>query len=484
MLKIGDCKKLFKSKHQDGNPAIRLLNADNAYFIIAFLYQEFKENAILSVLNQTLISKLSYFLQENAIENESSLILFEDFESRAKRYLEEWTKNSWITKYPDNQGGHLHSLTLYTEKVFQFIESLERKEFVGTESRFQDIIKKLAEIIEKSNENPKERIAELENKKREIDTQIREILLNEKVATFSDTEIKERYFDVNRISRELLADFNEVKENFKDIRKQIYEKHAKADTTKGNILAFTIDSLEEMKEKDQAKSFYAFWDFLTHDSGNNQLRKLVEEVFELMKQRGIDTNDKFLPKIKTHLFHAAEDVDSYLRLIIEKLNRTLSEKNLQEHKKAFQIIAAIRERALQIVDTPPNDFEIEIEGKPNIDLPMQKQISESEHENLQLTKPITTNELEEMNFERLYAGFAINKEKLEANISTLLKEKPIVTLQEVIVQFPINQGLAELMTYFSIASTNKKYLIKNDEFDYIHTNQHTRYKTPKIIFCA
>lgn len=483
MLSLSDYKRLFKSKNQDGNPAIRLLNADNAYFIIAFLYQEFKENALLSLSNQYILSKLSYFLQDNGIEQDMPTEMFDDFENRAKRYIEAWTKNSWITKYPDNQGGHLHSLTLYTEKVFQFIDSLERKEFVGTESRFQDIINKLSEIIEKSNEDPQERIAELENKKREIDAQIDQIRLNGKVATFSDTEIKERFYDVNRISRELLADFNEVKENFKDIRKQIYEKHAKADTSKGKILGFTIDALEEMREKDQAKSFYAFWDFLILDSGDNKLRKLVEEVFGLLKQRGIDLNDKFMPKIKTHLFGAAEDVDIYLRLIIEKLNRTLSEKNLQEHKKAFQIIAAIRERALQIVDNPPLDFEIEIEGRPDIDLPMQKQISDTEQESMQFTKPIIADEEEaEISFANLYSG--INKEKLETNITTLLLNKSVVTLAEVVYDFPIQQGLAELMTYFSIATISKKHIIKNDEFDYIYTSEDTRYKTPKIIFCA
>ena len=47
-------------------------------------------------------------------------------------------------------------LTQHTERVFQMLDILKDRKFVGTESKFKDIFHKLKELIDNNTEDPKE----------------------------------------------------------------------------------------------------------------------------------------------------------------------------------------------------------------------------------------------------------------------------------------------------------------------------------------
>jgi hypothetical protein len=56
----------------------------------------------------------------------------------------------------------------------------------------------------------------------------------------------------------------------------------------------------------------------------------------------------------------------------------------------------------------------------------------------------------------------MNRQELELNIANLLKDKSEISLAEVIETYPIQNGLAEVITYFSIAATSKKHIINEN----------------------
>ena len=66
-------------------------------------------------------------------------------------------------------------LTPETEKVFQWLEDIDKKEFIGTESRFLRIFQELQDIINKSTEDPKERLNQLQKQKENIEAEIEKI---------------------------------------------------------------------------------------------------------------------------------------------------------------------------------------------------------------------------------------------------------------------------------------------------------------------
>jgi hypothetical protein len=53
----------------------------------------------------------------------------------------------------------------------------------------------------------------------------------------------------------------------------------------------------------------------------------------------------------------------------------------------------------------------------------------------------------------------VDKERIETNVWTLLQRKDQVSLSEIIDTFPLEQGLAELITYLSVASSDEGAVI-------------------------
>ena len=444
---------------------IKLLRAKNAPLILSFLQREFKATNRLVIANYELVNKLADYLEAlNYLEEDDP---YENVLQRAKQTIDDWCneENRYLRKFPDETGESVHELTSDTEKVFQWIEALDKKEFIGTESRFLDIFAKLRELIEHSSADPEKRMAVLEKKKKEIEDQIRQIKTSGKVDSYSNTQIKERFFEINKLGRELISDFKEVEENFKEITRNIYEKQAQQEMTKGAILGYTLDATDELRESDQGKSFQAFWLFLMADNKQDELNALIDNVFKILEERRIAQPEPFLSRIKIYLHAAGQKVITSNHRLTEKLSRILAEKYQQERQKTLELIGDIRRLALQRIDNPPHQEPfIEIEGAPAIRMVMDRPLGEPPQLASFANQPRTLGgqELSRADLEKLFNQLAIDREVLLQNIEGLLSDHAQVTLAEIVRHHPITKGLAELITYVAIASDSPRHLINYD----------------------
>jgi hypothetical protein len=470
------------------SPSVRLLRAKNAPLILSFLYQEFKETNRITISNYELVQKLADYLEFLRLSgNQTDEI--EDFKARAKQYVESWCADdqNYLRKYTDQKGLDVHELTPYTEKVIQWLQDLEQKQFVGTESMFLDIFHKVKELIENSMEDPEHKLAVLEKKKAEIEVQIREIEMSGFVRTFNDTQIKERFYEINRSAKELLADFRQVEQNFRNLVRKIYEKHAEKENKKGEILGYVLDESDALQKSDQGRSFYTFWQVLMDRSGREELDRTVEDVYGVLERRKIDTSDTFLSHMKFYLLDAGKKVIDSNHLLVEKLNRILAGQSTLERKRAIELIGAIKRYAIKVIDEPPHaDHFLEIDGSPRIQLTMERPLGEEPQEAEFYHHPteIGSDEFDNADFQRLLSQFEINKEILLNRIATHLNDKGQVTLCAILEEHPLENGLAELLTYFSIASQSTKHLINDQQHDLIRLQQDPIkvIQIPQIIF--
>lgn len=472
------------------NTSVRLMRAQNAALLLSFLSKEFKEPNRLSISNNELIHKLSDYLAyldyiEEGQENDEH---HEDSEHRAKRYLEIWTDHGYLRKYPDETGEHMHELTPDTEKVFQWIDSMNKKDFVGTESRFKDIFRKLRDLVDNSTSDPQARIRELERQKLIIENEIREIKIKQFVPTYDDTQIKERFYELNRAAKDLLADFKEVEQNFKDIIRNIYEKQSDKNYNKGTIIGYALDSLDELKDMDQGKSFYNFWHFLVNDKSQDELRGLIDNVYDLIDDRNIQLeDDRFLKRIKMMLYQAGKKVIESNKQLSSKLSKVLSERNLAEGRKTMELIADIRAVALKVVSKPPkvDDFTI-IDGDIEIGNLMSRSLTEEPSEDFQPAIPTDGDALDltSLKFNSLFSQFAVNHTELQENIDNFLKKKKQVSLVEILEEKPISKGLSELLTYLNIASKSTKHIISDQSHLLIEIQKQPKrmIKVPQVIY--
>ena len=170
--------------------SLRLFRSRNFPLIISFLYREYKEQEEISIPYQYLVQRLADYLEEiEYVEEDEELqsdILIQDFDDKAKLYIDRWIDSHYLRNVMDDTRKEpIVFLSKHIEKAFQFLEILKDREFVGAESKFKDIFNKLRDIIENANPDKEKRLTELEKRKQAIDEEIRRIKIDGYVSTLS-----------------------------------------------------------------------------------------------------------------------------------------------------------------------------------------------------------------------------------------------------------------------------------------------------------
>jgi len=466
----------------EDNPAIKILRSRNPALILGFLYQSFKKNHTLIITNENLIINLAAYLEENDPTEEPDTL------ERSRLLIEEWCNDHcrYLRKYPDAQGTVVHELTTHTEKVLRWIESLQPREYIGTESRFSDILRRLEELVARTTEDPKQKIEDLKRKKLEIEEEIQSIENSGTVETLAGWQIQERIEDISNSARDLLADFKEVELNFKKIVEHIYEEEIEKNPNRGEILGYTLDANNQLKESPQGKSFNAFMRFLIMDAGENKIKGLMDKVTLLLKERSLSYQDNFLKKLKYHLYQAGQRIVESNHMLADKLNRVLTESSLLQRQRIKELIREIKKIVFSIKDrTPDDEAFMEIEGDPEIHMDLERPLVWPQIDELPEEIVEAENLLLPGNFTALFDQFFVDKKRLQMNIRQMLGEKHEVSLEEILARFPIQEGLAEIIYYYDLASTTKKASILADKHFFIvyaYRNITKKFKAPEVIF--
>ncbi|MEG0948724.1 MAG: DUF3375 domain-containing protein [Bacteroidales bacterium] len=471
------------------SPSLKFLRSRNAALMISFFDEQFKAKNEVALPYDYLIKELAFLIEQTHYidEEDEAQPQTLDAMAKAKRYLEYWTEENWLRNYIDESTKKVFNvLTKHTERVFQMLESLRDREFVGTESKFRDIFFKLEDIVSNSIVDPEARIAELERQKDTIQKEIDKIRKEGVVKTYENFQIKSRMDDVFRLTNELVGDFKEVEENFREITKNIYERQALQTYTKGNLLGYAFDSVDKLKESDQGKSFYSFWHFLMNESDQSNLRDLIEKSISAMEDRGLSTNDKYLRRIKTLLHSAGQKVLESNDQLGEKLSRVIAEKNSNENKKSRETIQEIRLMALQLSDTElPEDCGITLELEAQIFLPLERKLAEGQIINEYDIQPQVAQQTADLKaLTRLFNPNLIDRKKLAKNVKSLLADRPEVTLREVLENYPLEKGLSELVAYITLNDHTQKVRVNEKVTEPLRfDDENNKYlEAPQIIY--
>lgn len=468
------------------SPAIRLLRSRNCDFILSFFYQVFKLENIFFISEKTIIYKLEAYLNHISFFQEKDPV--EDKEERAKQYIKNWTDYNYLNNYQDENGDVIYELTSYTEKVLNWLLDLEKREFIGTESRFKDIVNRLRELMIFSDEDREKRLNELKKQKENIDNEIRAIEETGEFEIFDDYQIKSRLIELTRSARELLSDFKEVQDNFNRITRELYQQHANPDYSKENILTLTFDSLDALKETDQGKSFYAFYEFLLSRSYQDEWESMITKLFLALSKKEIQYEDIFLKKMKTYLYKNGQKVYSANDRLAQKLSKIISEKEIKERIQIKKTIGRIKELYMEITAAAAKtDLGLTLNFPHKINLFMDKKLSLKNTEIPDIyNRPENTLQLDElMKLDGLFLQEVIDKKQLINNIQSLLKERSQVTLLEVVDAYPLQYGLSEIMAYLSLHQERKlRFLVDNETKDQIEFNiaKNKSLIMPRIIF--
>ena len=470
------------------SPSTALLRLRNREMVIEFLAETFssEQGAITS---ENFHNRLADFLEYKKVENdeESEINVFDTYEEKAKKYIQNWTNKGFLTNYPDEQGEVYYELSPHSSKTIDWLTSLKKEEFVGTESKFNSILNQLKELVEFTNEDAEKRIELLEKKKLEIEQQIQRIKIGEEVKVYEEYEIVPRFNQLNQSAKELLSDFKEVEDNFKEITKGIYQKHADESSTKSDILEFTFDALDELKNSQQGKSFYAFWSFILNPELQNTWENLTKELYETLEEKSIQVNDPFLKRMKRHLHSSGQKVYKANDKMADKLSRIIRENENSKSEATKKVIQGIKKQLVEISklkSKPDISFELETSNEINIQFE-RKITTEHSEEVIYRNKPIIANEdiTSSKHLPKLFMQSNIDKKLLRKRIIDILNEKSQTTLLDVVENYGgLEKGLPELFGYIGLVN-EFRHSINPDKIQHIvfDTENKKQIIIPEII---
>ena len=440
------------------HPGWRLLLADHAPLIASFLEQSFVGPNVRLMAQPTLESKL-----EDLLFNLREIEGAEAYPRSARDYLDDWAQyeKGWLRKFypPDSDEAHF-DLTPATEKAIAWLESLAQRSFVGTESRLMTVFELLRQMVTGSETDAERRIQELERQRDEIEHEIARVRAGE-ISLLDDTALRDRFQQANSTARELLSDFREVEHNFRQLDMQVREQIATWEGRRGELLTQILGDRDAIADSDQGRSFRAFWDFLMSPRSQDELTELLEKVYAL-EAVNRQIGDRRFKRIHYDWLEAGEHTQRTVARLSQQLRRYLDDQAYLENKRIMQLLDGISARALALRDEmPAGDFSTIDAPAPTVHLPMERPLYSPPHKP-ELETEIESADTRTIDTDALYEQVIVDKVRLKGQIRQLLQVRTQVTLGEVLTKHPLQQGLAELVAYLSIAANDRRALFDDD----------------------
>lgn len=480
-------KKIDIIEILNSSPSVIMLRMKTCNIIVEFLTDVFNE--AMAVSYENIHNRLADFLNNHEVEiDEENDILFSDtYEEKAVKYIKKWTDSGFLTNYRNEDGEIYYELSSHSSKVLDWLSGLKREEYIGTESKFKSIITQLRELVEYTSEDREKRLQILEDKKLEIEQQIQRLQMGDDVKIFEEYEIVPRFQQVSNLAKELLSDFKEVDDNFKNIIKDIYQKQIDPTLNKGGILQYTFDALDELKSSPQGKSFYAFWEFLLSRDMQDELEQLINNLFSTLQKRDIASDDRFLQNMVSYLYESGRKVYQTNDKMADKLSHIIRENDVARSDAAKRIVQEIKNSLIKISKTKSKpEISLSVEDGLDINIPFERKItferSESTEYNLQPENYVL--DLDSLNeIGKVFGNVVVNRKIIEHNLREVLKNKGQTTIAEVVSLHPLNQGLPELFAYFSVLNKFAHKTINEGKQEAVifDENQKKRIIIPEII---
>jgi hypothetical protein len=437
------------------SPAWRLLCADNAPLILGFLEQVFVTENVRSISAAELASRLDeelYALNERLGDR--------TFPRPAKAYLDDWAapEAGWLRKYyPEGSDEPHFDATPAVEKALQWVQALQDRDFVGTESRLNTIFLLLRQMVFGAETDPQERLRELRRQRQELDEEIARAEAGD-FDLLDAAALRDRYQQLSATARELLSDFREVEENFRKLDRSLREKIATWHGSKGELLDEVLGSRETIADSDQGRTFQAFFDLLLSASRQEELTRLLASVHELT---AIDEADPRMRHIHYDWLDAAERTQATVRQLSEQLRRFLDDQVWSENRRVMDILREIESHALNLREQRHVHVTTELDGTaPAIVLPMERPLYRPVSK-----APINSGSVrpadEEADPAALFEQVYVDPAPLRRGVLRALLRAPQVGLAELVVEQPLRHGLAEVIAYLSL--TDEAFRVVFDE---------------------
>lgn len=451
---------------RQSHPAWRLLASPHAPLMVSFFRRAFMQQNLRLIAQADLVEAL-----EDELFAVRQIIGEDKYPKSALDYLNDWAapEKGWLRKfYVQNSDEVQFDLTPATEKAIAWLEKLQERSFIGTESRLLTLFEILRQLSEGSDDDPQSRLQELHKRRAEIDAEIAQVELGN-IRLLEDSALKDRFMQFSQQASELLSDFREVEYNFRKLDRSVRERIALWQGAKGELLSQIMGERDAIADSDQGASFRAFFDFLMSPQRQQTFSQQLEQVLSLPAIQDLQP-DKRIRRIHHDWLNAGEHTQRTVALLSQQLRRFLDDQAWLENRRIMDILQGIESQALQYRDSlfqaDQRQFHMLLDDfSASIELPLERPLY-----NPAVKPKITSIELEDgdetVDLSALYSQVVVDKNAINRHIQQALQQHSQVSLAQLCHTRPLSQGLAELLAYLEVgdaASQSQRFQLLVDE---------------------
>jgi flagellar motility protein MotE (MotC chaperone) len=461
--------------------AWRLLAADSAPLVAAFLHHAFIAPNVRTHGEQELAGQLDDFLHRLRERRGD-----DPHPKTGLDYLNDWSSDErgWLRRYfpPDSDEPH-YDLTPAAEQAIQWLAGLEDRAFIGAESRLKVVFDLLREIVHGSETDPQSRIEELERRRAAIDAEIEAVRAG-RIELMDATQLRERFLQARDTAYGLLADFRQVEQNFRDLDRRVRERIAGWEGSRAEVLDEVFGQRDAIADSDQGRSFQAFWDFLMSARHQEELGRLLEQVLALEPVAEL-APDPRLRRVHYDWMAAGEVTQRTVARLSEQLRRYLDDQAWLENRRIMEILHSLERNAMAVRERLPADLVALDEPSPRAELPLDRPLFTPPPRAQLASGDIDAGDAD-LDPAALFEQVYVDRERLRARLRRALQTRRSVTLPDLLAEYPLQQGLAELVAWLSLATGEELGVIDEDREQSVEwtdaEGRQRRATLPAVIF--
>lgn len=451
------------------DPALVALRKDWLPLAISFLHLVFKRRPEVLLPQDIFREQLDAYLEHI----NSTLAENAKYRHGPDYYMDRWSREDDLIRIRARDDGYVIQLSPHAERLIGWFEDMQSRNMIGTESRLLNILSLIDDLVTRSTEDVEVRLRQLYARRDQLTAEITHIEETGEVDGLSDVQIRERLEQVSSIASQLLRDFSLVEERFRDMARTIQQAQLNPEMRRGEILGTALEADEQLEASDEGQSFHAFYELLTHPEQRDRFDGLIDAIFTMPRLATFAVANTILQRLTSYLLDAGERVNQSNQRLAEHLRRVVDTRNVTESRRVQALSREIKHVVSQLGDEliPLMTFYrtfYTIEGDPDMDLPLERPLFNPPEKIAAAERPRPASTLIDPDaLIALYDTFYIDNTLLHDNIKRLLMSRSEVTLRELVISYPITQGMAEVVAYVLIAAQEAQHSIDRELRDTI-----------------
>lgn len=425
------------------NAAWKLLRADNAALILAFMADLFSED------NEVPFGRARVALDAE-IERCVELGIWQTT-TGAGAYLRQWIQAGWLRELDD----HL-TKTDACEVALRFCQGLDQRDTNTTASHLRIVQEAVRDFAVAISPNPADRLALLNSRKAQIQREINDIKAGV-VIELSQEEQRERIREIYQLASVLTGDFRRVEDEIRELDQQLRVQMIQSESSRGDILLSVLEKEQLLAKTDAGSAFESFFQLLCDPNRSAEFRDQLQSTLSRPAASNLSSQQqRFLAKLMRELTRESDRVFQIRRRTAESLRAYIESGALFESRAVDNLLGKLERLAVSF-----KNVNVDLRTQTKLWLPVANVHVRSPdslrlktpEEKLDTTGVQTQVNATTPNSEMLDSLDAVKMLDVARVIADQLQRHGPMTIGGIVEKQPLTAGLEELVAFVRVAKS-------------------------------